>query len=57
MAKGKVESLVVRLPSTPDTGKAVRMLSPQEQEQLRDTKKAAGAYVERILKTTQSSNE
>ena len=52
IAEGKVESLVVQLPVTPGSDQPVRMLTLQEQEQLRATKKAVGAYIERILNTT-----
>ena len=51
MAEGKVESLVVKLDSASDSANPVRMLSPQELEQLRATKIALGNYVERILTT------
>ncbi|MET0321959.1 MAG: hypothetical protein ABW069_14670 [Duganella sp.] len=52
IAEGKVESLIVQLPATPGSDQPVRMLSVLEQEQLRATKKAFGAYVERILNIT-----
>ena len=51
MAEGKVESLVVKLDSVSDSASPVRMLSQQEVEQLRTTKKALGNYVERVLTT------
>lgn len=49
--EGKVESLVVKIDTPPHlTGKA-RMLSAQEQQQLRATKQQIGDYVQRILQT------
>ena len=57
LAEGKVESLVVKLASPSDPGTPARMLTPQELEQLRASKKTLGDYVERILKTPPIKNE
>ncbi|HEX7982017.1 MAG TPA: hypothetical protein VF616_00735 [Duganella sp.] len=57
MAEGKVESLVVKLGPQLEPGSPGRMLTPQELDQLRASKKALGDYVERILKTPPLKNE
>jgi hypothetical protein len=57
LAEGKVESLVVKLDPPLAPGSAARMLTPQELDQLRASKKALGDYVERILKTPPLKNE
>ena len=57
LAEGKVESLVVKLGPQLEPGAPARMLTPQELDQLRASKKALGDYVERILKTPPLKNE
>jgi hypothetical protein len=49
--------LVVKLGPQLEPGAPARMLTPQELDQLRASKKALGDYVERILKTPPLKNE
>ncbi|WP_174999312.1 hypothetical protein [Rugamonas aquatica] len=52
IAEGKVESLVVKIDSPPElAGVAARMLSEQEQQQLRATKMELNNYQQRIVPT------
>jgi hypothetical protein len=52
IAEGKVESLVLKIDSPPElAGIAYRMLTEQEQAQLRMTKKQQSDYQQRIRKT------
>jgi len=52
IAEGKVESLVVKIDSPSElAGVAARMLSEQEQQQLRATKVALNNYQQRIIPT------
>jgi hypothetical protein len=51
VAEGKVESLVVKIDTPPHLTGKTRMLSAQEQGQLRAAKQQIGDYVQRILQT------
>ncbi|MYN15256.1 hypothetical protein GTP81_00665 [Rugamonas sp. FT107W] len=51
LAEGKVESLVVKLDTPPGLAAEARMLSAEEQDQLRGAKQDIKAYMQRILQT------
>jgi len=51
LAEGKVESLVVKLDTPPDLAAEARMLSAEEQDQLRAAKQGIKEYMQRILQT------
>src|SRR5471030_2881307 len=52
LAEGKVEPLVLKIDSKPETvGVPARMLSEHEQQQLRKTKEDQSNYLQRILQT------
>ncbi|WP_295998679.1 hypothetical protein [Rugamonas sp.] len=52
MANGQVEALVVKIDAPPETaGVAARMLSEQEQQQLRMSKEEQSNYLQAILQT------
>lgn len=52
MAEGKVESLLIKIDTPPHlAGEAARLLSAQEQAQLRASKEELGNYVQRIFQT------
>jgi len=52
LAEGKVEPLFLKIDSPPETaGVPARMLSEQEQRQLRQTKQDQSNYLQRIMQT------
>lgn len=52
LGEGKVESLLIKIDSPPETaGVVARMLSEQEQQQLRMTKETQSNYLQGILQT------